>query len=77
MTHLGVWDCMPSEFSVGGLGSAVELKLGEMAECSEMNGTFCGSLDAENAVRNVDCAGLTHEVSEGSKVSICAMCVIF
>lgn len=35
---------------------------------------FCGSLDAENAVRNVDCAGLTHEVSEGVR-SLSLPCV--
>lgn len=38
---------------------------------------FCGSLDTKNTVRGVDSGDLAREVSEGSKVSIRAICVIF
>lgn len=52
-------------------------KLGETIECSEVNGTFCGSLDTKNAARNVGCGGLAHELSEEGNFYLCHLCDIF
>lgn len=68
---------MPLGYSVGGLWRILEFKLGKMIECSEINGMFCGGLDARNAGRNVDCGGLPCEVSEGSSLYLCHLCDIF